>query len=506
MNNTESAPRAVKKVVIAGGGTAGWVAAMALSKYFGTVLDITLIESEEIGTIGVGESTVPPIVGFHRVMGIDERDFMHKCAATFKVAIWFENWGKVGDWYLHPFGRYGQSSQMIEFYHFWLHARSLGLKVPIGEYCYEWLAAVKNRFALRENPRINYAYHFDAALYARYLRGLSEKRGVKRVEGKIKTVRVRDGHGDVSALELESGQIIEGDLFIDCTGFRGLLTEGALQTGYEDWSHWLPCDSAVAFQTRVDKPAAPYTACYAHTAGWRWNIPVQHRVGNGVVFCSQYMSADEARALLLKDSGGTPVKDPWLVKIKAGRRLKAWNKNVVAFGLSSGFIEPLESTSIHTITTAAMRLVNLFPFNGVNDALRDQYNELAKYEFERIRDFVVMHYHYNQREDAPFWKMCREMEIPESLRTRVELFRQGGHAYSKDNELMTVDSWVSVAMGQHIEPQTYNRFASVGDGELRDFLTKHRAQVASIVNALPAHADFVKQYCGADESAWNVGR
>ena len=507
IQNADTAPgpgKAVRKVVIAGGGTAGWVAAMSLSKYFEGLLDITLVESEEIGTIGVGESTVPPIVAFHRALGINERDFMTQCAATFKVAIWFENWGRLGDWYLHPFGRYGEPAQMIHFYHFWLHAREKGLKVPLGEYCYEWLAAVKNKFALRENPRINYAYHFDAALYARYLRKFAEQRGVKRVEGKIKTVRTRDGDGFVESLELESGKILDGDLFIDCTGFRGLLIEGALKTGYEDWQHWLPCDSAVAFQTRVDTPAAPYTACYAHTAGWRWNIPVQHRVGNGVVFCSQYMSADEARALLIKDSGGAPVKDPWLIKIKAGRRKQAWNKNVVAFGLSAGFIEPLESTSIHTITTAAMRLINLFPFGGVNDFVRDQYNEQTRYELERIRDFVVMHYHYNQREDAPFWKMCREMEVPESLRTRVELFRQGGHVYSKDNELFTVDSWLSVTMGQHIQPRTYNLFAGQANQELKAFMTQHRAKVAEVVNALPTHADFVKQYCGASEAAWLV--
>ena len=502
MNMAEAAPGAVRKVVIAGGGTAGWVAAASLSKYFERMLDITLVESEEIGTIGVGESTVPPITAFHRVLDIDERDFMRECAATFKVAIWFENWGKLGDRYLHPFGSYGQPASMISFYHFWLHAREQGLKTPIGEYCYEWLAAVKNRFALRENPRVNYAYHFDAALYARYLRKHAEKRGVKRVEGKIKQVRTRAGDGFVEALELESGQVIEGDLFIDCTGFRGLLIEGALQTGYDDWSHWLPCDSAVAFQTVVDKPAAPYTACYAHTAGWRWNIPVQHRVGNGVVFCSKYMSADEAKALLVKDSGGNPVKDPWLIRIKAGRRKKAWNKNVVSFGLAAGFIEPLESTSIHTIVTAAVRLINLFPFSGVNEPLRNQYNDLTQFELERIRDFVVMHYHYNQREDAPFWKMCREMEIPETLRTRVELFRQGAHAYTRDGELFTVDSWISVMLGQHIEPLTYHRFAGADDRQTKDFMTKHRAQVAQVVNALPPHAEFVQQYCGADESAW----
>jgi len=506
MENAQAAPGAVRKVVIAGGGTSGWVAAMAISKQFGELLDISLVESEEIGTIGVGESTVPPIVAFHQLLGIDEREFMRECAATFKVAIWFENWGRIGDWYLHPFGRHGQPAWMAEFYNFWLHARAHGHKAPLGEYCYEWLAAVKGRFALRENPRVNYAYHFDAALYARYLRKLAEKRGVKRIEGKIRNVRTRTDNGFVESLELESGQVIAGDFFIDCTGFRGLLIEGALNTGYEDWSNYLPCDRAVAFQTIVDEPAAPYTACYAHTAGWRWNIPVQHRVGNGVVYCSQYMSDDEARHRLVSDSGGRPVKEPWLVRIKAGRRKKAWNKNVVAFGLAAGFVEPLESTSIHTITTAAVRLMNLFPFDGVNQPMVDHYNELTQYELERIRDFVCMHYKYNQRDDSPFWIHCREMEIPETLHQRVELFRQGGHAYRKEGELMTVDSWISVMLGQHIEPTSYNHIARLDDRELKDYMTKYRAKVAEVVNGLPLHADFVKQYCAASEDAWAMNR
>jgi tryptophan halogenase len=494
-------PGAVKKVVIAGGGTAGWMAAITLSTHFGKLLDITLVESEEIGTVGVGESTVPPIVAFHNLLGIDEKHFMTECAATFKVGIWFENWARIGDQYIHPFGRHGQATWMAEFHNFWLHSVAKGSQVPLGEYCYEWVAAMKGKFALRENPRINYAYHFDAALYARYLRKLSEPKGVKRVEGKIKQVRMKND-GDVESLELHDGRIVDGDFFIDCTGFRGLLIEGALQTGFEDWQHYLPCDSACAFQTVVDKPAQPVTACYAHEAGWRWNIPVQHRVGNGVVFCSQYMSDDEARAKLVADSGGRPVKEPWLIRIKAGRRKKAWNRNVVAFGLASGFVEPLESTSIHMIMTAAVRLAHFFPFDGVKQPMVDRYNELSRYEIERIRDFVCMHYKYTEREDTAFWRHCRNMEVPDSLRERVELFRQGGYIYKVDGELMTVDSWVSVMLGQRIKPGTYHHFARVNDRELKEFMAKHRAQVAQVVNALPAHADFVKQYCGASPDAW----
>jgi tryptophan halogenase len=504
MQNAEAAPGAVRKVVIAGGGTAGWVTAMTLSSQFGKLLDITLVESEEIGTVGVGESTVPPIVSFHKLLGIDERNFMTECAATFKVGIWFENWARIGDQYIHPFGRHGQSTWVADFYHFWLHARSRGLKTPLGEYCYEWLAAMKNKFALRENPRINYAYHFDAALYARYLRKLSEPKGVRRIEGKIKTVRTHAATGFVESLELEDGQLIAGDFFVDCTGFRGLLIEGALKTGFEDWSHWLPCDSAVAFQTIVDTPAQPYTACYAHTAGWRWNIPVQHRVGNGVVFCSKYMSADEARHRLVTDSGGRAVKEPWLIRIKAGRRNKAWNKNVVAFGLASGFVEPLESTSIHMIVTAAARLASLFPFGGIKQEIVDRYNEKSRYEIERIRDFVCMHYHYTERDDTEFWRHCRQMEIPESLRERVDTFRKGGHIYMNDGELFTVDSWVSVMMGQRIEPETYSHFPMLDEPAAKEFMSKYRAQVAQVVNALPQHADFVKQYCPASEAAWEL--
>jgi tryptophan halogenase len=510
MQNAEAAPgpserRAVKKVVIAGGGTAGWVAAMALSKQFGKLLEFTLVESEEIGTVGVGESTVPPITAFHRLLGIDEREFMRECAATFKVAIWFENWGRIGDWYLHPFGRYGQSAWAVDFYNFWVHARELGLKVPLGEYCYEWLAGVKGKFAVRENPRINHAYHFDAALYARYMRKKAEAQGVRRVEGKIRQVRVRSGDGFVESLELEDGRLLEGDFFIDCTGFRALLIEGALQTGHEDYSQWLKCDRAVAFQTIVDKPAQPYTACYAHTAGWRWNIPVQHRVGNGYVFCSRYMSDDEARQRLLSESGGRVVKEPWLVKIKPGRRKQAWNKNVVALGLAGGFIEPLESTSIHMIMSSVTRLLHLFPFGGMAQPLIDHYNALSQNEIERIRDFVVMHYRFNQRDDAPFWKECREMEMPDSLRERVELFRQAGHAYMRDGELFTVDSWVSVLMGQHVQPETYHHLARLDDAELKKFMNAYRTKVAEVVNALPSHADFVKQYAPANPEVWNAG-
>jgi tryptophan 7-halogenase len=503
MNQSE-APGAVKKVVIAGGGTAGWMAAIALATNFRELIDITLVESEEIGTVGVGESTVPPLINFHRLLGIDERQFMTECAATFKVGIWFEDWANIGDQYLHPFGQYGKPTLMCEFHNFWLRSVENGSKVPLGEYNHEWMAGMQGRFGLRENPRVYYAYHFDAALYARFLRGLSEAKGVKRVEGKIKTVRTHAATEFVEALELQDGRVIDGDMFIDCTGFRGLLIEQTLHTGYEDWSHWLPCDSAVAFQTIVDAPPKPYTACYAHSAGWRWNIPVQHRVGNGVVYCSRYMSDDEARHKLVTDSGGTPVKEPWHIRIKAGRRRKAWNKNVISMGLASGFVEPLESTSIHMIMSAAVRLLHFFPFSGMKQPMVDQYNDLTRAEIEHIRDFVCMHYYLTNRDDSPFWRHCSKMEIPDTLRRRIDLFRKDAYVYFAQGDLFTIDSWIAVMMGQGIEPESYHHFARVNDQELKKYLANYRAQVAQTVGALPLHHEFVKQYCGASAGAWDM--
>ncbi|HTU65011.1 MAG TPA: tryptophan halogenase family protein [Steroidobacteraceae bacterium] len=495
------APGAVKKVVIAGGGTAGWMTAAALSTYFADLVEITLVESEEIGTIGVGESTVPPLQKFHRVLGISEREFMTECAATFKLGIWFENWGHLGEKYLHPFGVYGQPSLTCDFHNFWLRGREIGLDEPLGAYNHEWSAGMQGKFALHENPRINYAYHFDAALYARFLRRICERRGVRRVEGKIRHVRLA-ANGDVQALELADDRVVEGDFFVDCTGFRGLLIEQALHTGYEDWSNYLPCDSAVAFQTRVDTPPAPYTACYAHTAGWRWNIPVQHRVGNGVVYCSRYMSDDEARHLLVTESGGTPVKEPWQIRTRAGRRKKAWNRNVIAIGLSSGFVEPLESTSIHMIMSAASRLLHFFPFSGMKAPVVEHYNRLARAEIEHIRDFVCMHYYLTTRDDSPFWRYCRAMEIPESLRRRIDLFRKEAYVYVEDGDLFAIDSWIAVMMGQGIEPESYHHFPRTNDGELTRYLAQMRERVAKVVAPLPAHADFVRKYCGASEAAW----
>ncbi|HEY5971015.1 MAG TPA: tryptophan halogenase family protein, partial [Pseudoxanthomonas sp.] len=364
----------IRKVVIAGGGTAGWLAATALAHQFRDLLDISLVESEQIGTIGVGESTVPPIRNFHRFLQIDEQEFLRSVAGTFKLSISFENWRRHGERFIHPFGITGQSTLACGFHHFWLDSLRRGMQSDLGDYCLETVASRGDRFALPQSPQVNYSYHLDAGLYARFLRGKAEGYGLKRVEGTIREVRQNGESGYVEALVLEDGQVIEGDLFIDCTGFRGLLIEQTLHTGYEDWNHWLPCDRAVALQTESVGPPVPYTRAIAHEAGWRWQIALQHRVGNGLVYCSRHMSDDEARAKLLRDVAGSAIREPMLVPFRTGRRLKTWNKNVVSLGLASGFVEPLESTGLHLSMASIVRLIESFPFDGIPQSLVDLFN------------------------------------------------------------------------------------------------------------------------------------
>lgn len=490
--------------MIAGGGTAGWLAAAALSHQLGKVLDITLIESDEIGTIGVGEATIPPIRVFHKLLQIDEQEFMRATAATFKLGISFENWGLKGDRYIHSFGRNGKPTWMCEFHNFWLRSLELGVQSELGDYCFELQAAKANKFATSQQIEVNFAYHFDASQYAKFLRRFSEGFGIKRVEGKIKEVKQNATTGFIESLVLHSGQIVEGDLFIDCTGFRGLIIEQTLKSGYEDWSHWLPCDSAAAVQTELTGPAPPYTSSIAHDAGWRWRIPLQHRVGNGLVFSSRFLADEAAKEELVKSIDGKPLMMPRVLKFQTGRRRQVWNKNCVALGLSSGFIEPLESTSIHLMMVGVTRLLHLFPFGGVHQAAIDQYNEAARIEMEKTRDFVVLHYHATQRDDTPFWRHCRDMPIPDSLAQRIELFKQTGYAYQGDSELFRVDSWTQVMLGQRIKPQTYHPAARLlAADDLTKYLADFRASILQTVARMPEHQDFVNQYCKASNSVWN---
>ena len=485
------------KIVIAGGGTAGWITAAALAHQMGEILDITLVESQEIGTIGVGEATIPPMRTFHRFLGINEQEFMRATNATFKLGIQFENWRQIGEKYFHSFGVTGKQTIITDFIHFWLRGRELGIASEFGDYCLEYKSALKNRFSLNERSKINYAFHLDAGRYANFLRARAEARAVKRVEGKIASVQQHPDSGFIASLQMESGQEIVGDLFIDCTGMRGLLIEQCLQTGFEEWDHWLPCDSAIAVQTESHGPAVPYTKSIAHHAGWRWQIPLQHRVGNGIVFSSPYLSDDEATNMLLSSMEGKVLTEPRVIKFKTGRRKKSWNKNCIAMGLASGFLEPLESTSIHMIMTAVTRLLQLFPHDEIRQSIVDEYNTQAKSEYERIRDFIILHYKATERDDSPFWRYCKEMEIPEELRHRIALFKDFGRSNQVEGELFRLDSWTQVMLGQGIMPSSYHPIVELmPERDLQHFLNSIAVDVDNSIAKMSKHHEFVNKYCG----------
>jgi tryptophan halogenase len=490
--------RKIHKVVIAGGGTAGWMVAASLSKLLGKTLDITLVESELIGTVGVGEATIPTLLTLHELLKIDEKEFLAAVKGTFKLGISFENWRDVNEDYIHSFGWTGQDCWAAGFQHFWLKGRKLGIAREFGEYCKEWVAARQNRFAVLPNHQLNYAYHIDASQYAVYLRGMAEAHGTARKEGKIDHVDVDPESGHIAALEMDSGERIEGDLFIDCTGFRGLLIEQTMHVGFEDWTHWLPCNSAVAVQTEAVGPPIPYTRSIARQSGWQWRIPLQHRVGNGLVFSSRFWSDDEAINLLTRHIEGKPLTEPRIIRFNAGQRRKHWHKNCVAMGLASGFIEPLESTSIHLIQRAAIRLMQLFPYDGIRQPDVDEFNEQMKTEIEHIRDFIVLHYHVTKRTDSPFWRHCRSMEIPESLTHRIELFKQTGRVFKVPGELFGENSWIQVMLGQGLMPEQYHPIVNMmSDEELERFLTGIHGAAHKLVSQLPEHQRFIDYYCKA---------
>lgn len=488
--------RKIHRIIIAGGGTAGWMAAASLSKLLGKTLDITLVESDEIGTVGVGEATIPTLLTLHDLLKIKEQDFLAAVQATFKLGISFENWRDVGKDYIHSFGFTGQDCWAAGFQHFWLKGRKLGISREFGEYCNEWLAAKENRFAVLPHQNLNYAYHIDASLYAKFLRKIAEEYGVARQEGKIRRVAQDSESGYITALELDSGQRIEGDLFIDCTGFRALLIEQTLNAGYEDWTHWLPSNSAVAVQTESVGSPIPYTRAIARDAGWQWRIPLQHRVGNGIVFSSKHWSDDEAIDVLLNNIEGKRLTEPRVIKFQTGQRRRHWHKNCVAMGLSSGFIEPLESTSIHLIQRSIIRLMQMFPYDGIRQPDVDEFNNQMSYEIEHVRDFIVLHYHVTERTDTPFWRQCRSMDIPESLTHRIELFKQTGRVFKIPTELFGENSWIQVMLGQGLLPEQYHPIVNMmDDDELEKFLTGIHASVQNLVKQLPDHQRFIDHYC-----------
>ena len=484
------------RIVIAGGGTAGWMTAAAIARTLGKTVSVTLVESDAIGTVGVGESTIPPLVTFNRLLGINEAEFMRATEATFKLGILFDNWKEQGARYFHSFGLTGKDHWSAGFQHFWLYGQEKGHAAPYDDYCLELVAALQGKFAHLPDDRMNYAYQLDATRFAKFLRDMATKDGTVRVEGKIARVELNGESGHIDALELESGARIEGDLFVDCTGFRALLIEGALHAGFDDWTHWLPCDAAIAVQTENIGPALPYTRAMAHDAGWQWRIPLQHRTGNGIVYCSRYLSKDAAMERLLGNIEGEVRTEPNALRFVTGSRRKHWHRNCIAIGLSDGFMEPLEATSIHLIQRSILRLIRMLPLKTVSERDVAEFNEQQDQDMVQIRDFLILHYFVTNRRDSAFWRQCASMDIPDSLRQKIELFRATGRVFRKNEELFAENSWVQVMMGQGIMPQSYHPIArKLSDDELKRFLGGIRDGVTKTVASLPEHAAYVAQYC-----------
>jgi len=497
-----SAP--IRTVVIVGGGTAGWMTAAALSRMLRGQYVIRVVESAEIGIVGVGEATVPHIRFFNRTLGLDEADFMRKTQATFKLGIEFVNWARVGDRYIHPFGAFGHPINGVGFHHHWLRLLQAGEATDLADYSLPVTAARMRKFAPpAQDPSsllstFSYAFQFDANLYGPYLRAYAEQRGVTRTEGKVVDVKLRAEDGFIESLRLESGEVIAGDLFIDCSGFRGLLIEQALKTGYENWSHWLPCDRAVAVPCQTVEPSVPYTRATARDAGWQWRIPLQHRVGNGYVFSSSFVSDEAATQTLLSNLEGPALADPRILKFTTGKRKRSWNKNCIAIGLAGGFLEPLESTSIHLIQLAITYLLELFPDSSFDPAGIDEYNRIMDIEFDRVRDFLILHYHATERDDSPLWNYVRTMPIPDSLEYKMNLFRERGHIVKYKDGFFLEPSWLAVYIGQRVIPRRYDPLAETVDlPQLKRELEMIRRNVRLAAQSLPTHAAYIQQYCAA---------
>ena len=490
----------IREIVIVGGGTAGWMAAAALSKVLSRAFRITLVESEEIGTVGVGEGTIPMIKLFNQALELDEGDFLARTKGTFKLGVHFVDWYREGEDYIHGFGKIGQDLGLVQFHHYWLKMRQAGKARPLDEYSINTWAARHGKFMPARTDRKNspladiaYAYHFDAGLYARYLREYAEARGVTRIEGKVVDYALRAGDGFVESITLADGRTVPGQLFVDCSGFRGLLIEQALKTGFEDWSHWLPCDRAAAVPcANPDGPVTPYTRSTARPAGWQWRIPLQHRLGNGHVFSSAYMSEDEAVSILMANLDGEPLAEPKVLRFATGKRRKVWNRNVVALGLASGFVEPLESTSIHMVQSSIARLCAFFPQSGFNQVEIDEFNAHADFEADRIRDFLVLHYNATARGGTPFWDYCRTMPVPETLQRKLDVFNSNGRVFRDNMELFAETSWVQVMHGQGLQPRGYHGLVDVyPEQKIHEYLESVRDVIANCVQAMPAHGDFI---------------
>ena len=492
----------LKNIVIVGGGSAGWMTAAALSRMLSPEnVSITLIESDKIGTVGVGEATIPDILNFNAMLGINEAEFLKATNGTFKLGIDFIDWGRKGESYIHPFGNIGADMQGIDFHHYWLHSKAIGNPAPLQDYSMCAVASVHHKFALPDtNPRsvlsqMRYAYHIDATLYAKYLRKYAERNGVKRIEGKVEDIRLDSESGNLASLKLENGSVIEGDFFFDCTGFRALLAEKALDVPFKDWSHWLPCDSAQTVASERIGPLLPYTKATAKPAGWQWRIPTQTRTGNGHIYCSQYMEDDEAIDILMEGLDSTPIGDPRKISFKTGCRERLWTKNCIAIGLSAGFLEPLESTSLFLIQQGISRFITLYPTAEISPIVRDEYNKQMLKEFYQVRDFIILHYVATQRDDSPFWDYCRNMSIPDTLKNKIELFSEAGRIFRYDDELFSKPSWIAVCLGQNITPKSLDPIvASLPPEQVQHSLDSMSKAMNQAAQKMPTHEEFLMRY------------
>ena len=500
----------IKHIVIVGGGSAGWMTTAALSRMLPSDNDgnhtvkITLIESDKIGTVGVGEATIPDMINFNAMLGINEAEFLKATNGTFKLGIEFIDWGKQGESYIHPFGTHGVDMQGIDFHQYWLHSRANGNSLPLQDYSITAVAAEKGKFAMPDpNPRsllshLRYAYHIDATLYAKYLRNYAEERGVNRVEGIVKDVKQAGKNGDIASLTLEDGSHIEGDFFFDATGFRALLTEKTLNVPFEDWSHWLPCDSAQTVASKREGALLPYTKATAKTAGWQWRIPTQHRTGNGHIYSSRFMDDVEALDILMAGLDSEPLGEARKISFKTGRRETLWNKNCISIGLSAGFLEPLESTSLYLIQVGISRFISLFPSAGASPVIRDEYNIQMRKEFDQVRDFIILHYVATERNDSPFWNYCRNMSIPDSLQRKIDLFSEAGRVFRYDDELFSKPSWIAVCLGQNIFPKVSDPIvATIPSEQINHSLNSMRKAMVETSTKMPTHAEFLQRYGAA---------
>ncbi|MBA4165282.1 MAG: tryptophan halogenase [Erythrobacter sp.] len=495
----------IEQILIVGGGSAGWMTAAALAESLGAACRITLVESEEIGIIGVGEATIPPIKYFNQRLGIDEATFVRETSGSYKLGIQFVDWARIGHSYFHPFGQHGAEFDPVPFYHYWMRESLAGnVKGPIDDFSMAWAMASAGKFSHPVADRrliqstFDYAYHFDASLYAAFLRNYAEARGVTRVEGRVVDVALDPESGAILGVTLADGQTLEAELFVDCSGFRGLLIEGALKAGYENWQHWLPCDRAIAAPCARSAVTTPYTRSTALAAGWQWRIPLQHRTGNGYVHCSSFIGEDEATDALVGALDGELLGDPRTVRFVTGHRREFWVKNCVAIGLSAGFMEPLESTALHLIQYGILRLLALFPDREMSSLLAREYNAQTTAEYERVRDFLVLHYKANQRGDAELWRYCAAMDIPDSLQYKIDHFRNYGVLVADERELFNNPSWIAVYLGQGIVPRRAPAITAMRPGvPVADRLRAISLAMDEAVAAMPDHDAFIAQHCAS---------